>query len=444
MIKLPKILEIPPKLYPFIFNFNMYVLFLLEGGRGSAKTQSVARFILYLCEKRKIRVCAGRVIKDAVKESVQRVFAELVEEFKLDFDVSETRIIHRKTGSLIFFKGFREQEITNAKGLQGVDILWIDEAETVTKRVIDVIVPTIRKQNSVIIFTMNRYVKSDAVYTYCKKHPKALCIHIDYFENPFCPQKLIDEAEACKKRNMSDYNHIWRGLPLEQGLNYLIASEKIENAKVLTWNKERHPNNSIMMVDFAASGADLNVAKKLEQRSLTVWEETETITWSEADTDITKGKVMGLYAKWNPTFLIGDGDGLGYPIMCSLKNSLKNVVIFRGALSAKRIAELSGNARADGYLCVKEMLECEFLKLNCENTCRQLEYMKTNWNPKTGKIYIQDKKEIRKEQKESPDHSDTLMMGVYGIYYHLPYFLNRKETESGNYRLETDYEPYDY
>lgn len=292
---------------------------------------------------------------------------------------------------------------------------------------------------------MNRNVKSDAVHEYCSKHSDCLHIHSNYLENPYCSEKQKNEALQCKKRNMADYNHIWLGLPLEQGLNYLIASEKIEQAKNLTWNNERHPDNSVMAVDLSACGGDLCVAKRLVQRSMSVWEEAETITWSEADTDITKGKIMNIYAKWKPNFLIGDADSLGYPIVCSLKNSLENVVAFRGAMKAKVLT--NGNARADGYMALKEMLECGFLKLNCQNASRQVEYMKTKWNPNSGRIFMLDKKEIRKEHNESPDFADALMMGVYGIYYYPQYFLNNEWSSDSNlksFRLNTDYEPYDY
>lgn len=437
MLKLPKILDIPPKLYPLISEFNNHSLFYIEGGRGSGKSQSVARIILWICEHRKVRICCGRVIKESVKESVFTLFAELIDEYNLDFDLSATQITHRKTGSIIFFRGFREQEIVNVKGLQGVDILWIDEAETVSKKAVDVIIPTIRKQNSVIIFTMNRYVKSDAVHDYCIKHQNCLHIHINYFDNPFCPDKLKEEALNCKSRNMADYNHIWLGLPLEQGMNYLVSSEKIEQAKNIKWNDERHPNNTVMSVDLSASGGDLCVAKKLVQRSLTVWEEAETITWSEADTDITKGKILNLYGKWSPNFLIGDADGLGYPIMCSIKNSIDNVVAFRGAMQSKIIS--NGNARADGYMALKEMIECGYLKLNCQNSARQIEYMKTKWSPNSGRVFILDKKEIRKEQNESPDFADALMMAVYGIYYHPQYLLSHNN-DIKTYRLNLDYD----
>lgn len=442
MIKLPKLLNIPQKLLPVLLEFNKTLLKLIEGGRGSGKTQSIGRIILYIAEHRKVRVCCGRVIKDSVKHSVLQLFKELIEEYNLDFDISENQITHRRTGSVIFFKGFREQEIVNIKGLEGVDILWIDEAETVTKRALDIIVPTIRKPNSVIIFTMNRYIKSDAVYNYCISRQNCQHIHINYFENPFCPQKLIDEANECKRLNMADYNHIWLGLPLEQGSDYLVSSERIEQAQKLTWNDEDHPNHKVMALDLSASGGDLCVAKLLIQRSMTVWEDAETVTWSEADTDITKGKAINLYNKWKPDFLIGDADGLGYPIMFSLKNALDNVIMFRGAMKSK--SDSTGNARADGYMALKSMLEHNFLKISCQNTARQVEYMKIKYKAQSGAVYILDKKELRKEHNESPDFADTLMMAIYGIEYY-PYMLNKSRTKFNlkDFRMNTDFELYD-
>lgn len=71
--------------------------------------------------------------------------------------------------------------------------------------------------------------------------------------------------------------------------------------------------------------------------------------------------------------------------------------------------------------------------------------MKTKWNPNSGRVFILDKKEIRKEQNESPDFADALMMAIYGIYYYPQYLLNN--TGSSNFesfRLNTDFEPYDY
>ena len=67
-LKVPEILNIPPKLFSFITKFNNYNYFLLEGGRASGKTQSVARFLLYIMEKRRVRICCGREIQNSFPE----------------------------------------------------------------------------------------------------------------------------------------------------------------------------------------------------------------------------------------------------------------------------------------------------------------------------------------------------------------------------------------
>ena len=104
---LPEILNIPPKLFPFIFKFNNYNYFLLEGGRASGKTQSVARFLLYIMENRHVRICCGREIQNSINESVRTVFLDLIKEYNLTYTIKKDNLSHKQTGSKIFFKGFR-------------------------------------------------------------------------------------------------------------------------------------------------------------------------------------------------------------------------------------------------------------------------------------------------------------------------------------------------
>ena len=109
-LDIPDLLDFPDKLLPLITEFNKYKYFLIDGGRVSAKSQSVGRLLLDVGEKNKSK--------------------------NLD---------HMSSGSSIIFKGFREQGKLNIKGLEGVDILWIDEAQGITKPTLQVIIPTIRK-----------------------------------------------------------------------------------------------------------------------------------------------------------------------------------------------------------------------------------------------------------------------------------------------------------
>ena len=414
-IVVPEILNIPPKLYSFVFNFNKFSYFLLEGGRASGKTQSVARFLLYVCENRHVRICCGREIQNSINESVKTVFLDLIDTFKLPYLIKRDYLINKITNSKIFFKGFREQGNVNIKGLEGIDILWIDEAQSITKSTLDIIVPTIRKKNSVIIFTMNRYTRFDSVYNFCAKREDCLHININYFDNPFVDNKILIEAEVSKKTNINDYNHIWLGYPLTNNNEFLLSSEMIDKSVNLHVDSdESYFNNSIMSVDLSASGADLCVAKLFVQQNYSVWLDKYTQSWSETDTDITKGKIISLFSTWNPRTLIIDADGLGYPIWISIQKVIKNAIGFRGG--KKALSKYALNSRADGYLALKDYIDKGYLKLTDKNTIRQLEYIKKVYKS-NGTIAILDKKELRKAHNESPDYADCAMMALYAINY---------------------------
>ena len=223
-----------------------------------------------------------------------------------------------------------------------------------------------------------------------------------------------------------------------------MSSNKIDEAKKIVFNNEIHAGHSVMSVDLSASGADNNVAKLVAQKSITQWMEEKTITWSNADTDITKGKIISLYSMWQPDILIVDADGLGYPIWVSVKKVIQDCIGFRGAGKAK--LKGSGNQRADGYTALKDFIDNGWLKLTDENAIRQLEYIKRVYKP-SGLTYIQDKKEIRKEQSESPDFSDSLMMAIYAINFHSNLFVkNRIGNSNGGQTREiinSDFNPFD-
>jgi len=440
ILKLPEILNIPPKLYPFICNFNKFNYFLLEGGRASGKTQSVARFLLYIMENRHVRICCGREIQNSIDESVKTVFLDLIDSYRLAYEIKRDSLIHKVTGSKIFFKGFREQGRVNIKGLEGIDILWIDEAQSIAKATLDVIVPTIRKKNSVIIFTMNRYTRFDSVYNFCAKRKDCLHINICYFDNPYVDEKIISEANILKELNIGDYNHIWLGYPLTNNNEFLLSSSSIDSSVNLEFEAdESYFSNSVMSVDLSASGADLCVAKLFVRQNQNIWLEKFTKSWSEQDTDITKGKIISLYSDWSPKLLIMDADGLGYPIWVSIQKVINTAIGFRGA--KKSISKFAINARADGYLALKDFIDKGYLKLTDKNTIRQLEYIKKVYKP-NGLISIQDKKELRKLNNESPDFADCAMMALYAINYCLGSVFSSVENLNNSF-VEGEFEPFE-
>jgi phage terminase large subunit len=163
-MKLPKFLDVPVKLLPLLLKLALYRYFLLDGGRSYGKTQTVARILLYCGDLKKLHIVCGREIQNTIEESVYKVLADIINAENLDYIVYSNKIDHTKNGTIFRFRGFREQGAINIKGMEGVDILWVDESQAVTKKTLDVLIPTIRKERAKVIWTMNRYVEEDPVF----------------------------------------------------------------------------------------------------------------------------------------------------------------------------------------------------------------------------------------------------------------------------------------
>ena len=413
LIELPQILNIPQKLHPFIEKFNDYRFFLAEGGRGSSKSQSVARLILYVCEQRKVRVVCGRETQNTIDESVYKLLADLIKEYNLNFTIKKTTIVHNVTGSEIQFKGFREQGRANIKGMEGVDILYIDESEAITKQTLDIIIPTIRKPNSKIIFTMNRFVRDDPVYDFCLSRPNALVIHIDYFENPYCPKELIQEAEACKANNYEEYKHIWLGYPLENASDYLFNSSKVADMKRIIPNDDGFTPRRVIGFDFAAKGGDLCVATIMDRVSLTQWKVVKQEAWGDTEPTTSIGRIVNIMGEWKPDNSLLDVGGMGTVVHSRLVELGVNIGRFDGA-SKQGVPDEYLNARAYGYYTLKRYIDNGLILMNNNDTERELLQIRYDYKS-DGTRLIMSKEKMRKEGLHSPDRADSLMMAVYAI-----------------------------
>ncbi len=398
---------------PIIEHFNDYRFFLVEGGRASAKTNTIARLVLYLCEHRTLRVVCGRETQNTIDESVYKILADLIKEYKLDYNVTKNTITHRKSKSEILFKGFREQGRANIKGMEGVDILWIDEAEAITKQTLDIIVPTIRKPKSKIIFTMNRFVRNDPVYEFCLSRENCLMIHIDYFENPFCSEEVKAEAEACKNNNYEEYKHIWLGYPLENASDYLFNSSKVAEMKSIIPNDDGYVKRRVIGFDFAAKGGDLCVASILERVSLTQWKLIKQESWGDTEPTTSIGRIVNIIGEWKPDVSILDVGGMGTVVWSRLRELGVDIERFDGA-AKQGVPDEYLNARAYGYYTLRRYIDNGLILMNNNDTERELLQIRYDYKS-DGTRLIMSKEKMRKEGLHSPDRADSLMMAVYAV-----------------------------
>ena len=112
------------------------------------------------------------------------------------------------------FKGLRHNA-TEIKSLEGVDICWVEEGQSVSKESWDLLIPTIRKQGSEIWISFNPGRPDDETYKRFVLEPPddAVVVKVGYQDNPWFPDTLRKEMEYCRRVSPDDYRHIWEGEP---------------------------------------------------------------------------------------------------------------------------------------------------------------------------------------------------------------------------------------
>lgn len=326
-VTLPALLDIPDKLLPIITEFNNYTFFEIEGGRDSAKSHSIARFFLYLGDLVPgLRIVCGREIQESIEESVYTLVSGLIKNNDLNYNVGATKIDHNTNGTKIRFRGFREQGAVNIKGLDDVDLLWVDESQQLKKDTIDIIIPTIiRKKNAKLFFTLNRTIKMDPIHVNMAPRKNCLKIHIDYFENKHCSQSAKDEAEYCKSINIEDYNHIWLGQPRDSASNAAFRNVDYIINKSLPIEIPPEPGVAYAMGLDLAKSIDYTVITILNNRTKKQVYFERMENENRSSWNYQKQKAIAISKKYNNALIVPDASGVGDPIVEDLIRMGANV-----------------------------------------------------------------------------------------------------------------------
>jgi phage terminase large subunit len=186
----------------------------IHGGRGSSKSHSVARALLIRASQKTLRVLCAREIQDSIKKSVKQLLDDCIEAMGLRwFYTSTDSEIRGRNGSLFIFAGLL-RNIDSVKSMEGVDICWVEEAQSVSQRSIDVLVPTIRKAGSQIIWVWNPTKQSDPVdkmFRAGKRMPDECVLEVNHKDNPWFTDELRAEMLRDKARDPDRYRHVWCG-----------------------------------------------------------------------------------------------------------------------------------------------------------------------------------------------------------------------------------------
>lgn len=249
------------KYQPLFINPPKTRYFLVTGGRGSGKSWTVALNLLNLTYEE------GHIIlftRWTLVSAFISIIPEFIEKIELlgkekDFEITQSEILNKKTGSKILFKGIKTSQGTataNLKSISGVTTFVLDEAEELVDRdIFDRIDLSIRAKNrpNRVIMVMNPSFKSHWIYNEFVKHKRkdTTYIHTTYKDNiPNLSDSFIEAAQRTNKENPTRYGHLFLGDWLDDAEGLLWNMAMIEKSRI---NTKPQMNRIIVAIDPAAT-----------------------------------------------------------------------------------------------------------------------------------------------------------------------------------------------
>lgn len=182
--------------------------------------------MLYALDHPNSRILCIRGTQNKISESSLQTLKDIISMLKYDdaFEITE-HTLKCNNGSEFLFYGAKTYQ--SFKSLRRIDLVWVDEATEVSTSAWEVLIPTVREDNSRFLISFNPTLETDWVYKefVLSDRSDAAVVELQYKDNPYFPNTLKLEMERDKRTNMAKYNHIWLGQLIQE----------IEGA---LWNRE--------------------------------------------------------------------------------------------------------------------------------------------------------------------------------------------------------------
>lgn len=196
------------------FLFRPKRLKVVYGGRGSGKSWGIARALLIMGAQEQTRIICAREVQKSIKQSVHQLLRDQIEALGLGgfYEVLETEI-RGINGTTFSFSGLASHTVDSIKSFEGCDICWVEEAQTVSKKSWDVLMPTIRRKGSEVWVSFNPELDTDETYKRFIVNKPDYCeaVEMNYCDNPWFGEELEQERLQCLKTAPEDYDTIWGG-----------------------------------------------------------------------------------------------------------------------------------------------------------------------------------------------------------------------------------------
>lgn len=314
--------DIPEKLIEPIF-FSKKKHRIIKGGRGGAKSESVARAILTFSIFFIGHTLCTRSVQNSIKDSVYSVIVRLIKKQKLEglFEIKINEIVCRRNGNKIIFKGcnaLSDPKSEAAKGLDEIRYCWFEEAHTATENDIDILIPSVRAKDAVFFWTYNSNKEPCIIQEYFQDHSNAEFTEIHYYENPFLPETLLEEAEECKRLNYDKYKEIWLGQRSTDSSKNVLILDWIEAAIKLY--EPDSDGRIVFGLDLADEGEDKSALVMRKGLAIESAEE-----WDYGDVVDSTRKAYQIMRRYDKPHCIFDRVGIGAAAKATLKKESPDI-----------------------------------------------------------------------------------------------------------------------
>lgn len=212
------------------------------GGRASGKSHFMAETLVLRCLESwhddgvALRAVSVRETQTSLKESAKRLIEDKIAALGVgaEFDVLVDRI---KTpgGGVIIFQGMADHTAESIKSLEGFDVAWVEEAQSLSGRSLELLRPTIRKPRSELWFSWNPRRADDPVdklFRGAGRPDDAVVVRANYSDNPHLPHEMEMERRECLAKQPNRYGHIWLGEYEPQAEGAIWTMQVIEDGRI--------------------------------------------------------------------------------------------------------------------------------------------------------------------------------------------------------------------
>jgi len=377
-----------------------------KGGRGSGKSYYFADKLLdRFIENPNLNWACMREVQKSIAKSSKKLLEDRIEFYKLHdyFEILQTEIRCKRGKGEIIFQGLQDHTVDSIKSLEGFDGVWVEESQSITEHSLDLLIPTFRKDDSELWFSWNPELRTDAIEKLFKTKENSTLIHINYTENPFCSNVIIQEADEMRLNDPEKYHHIYLGGYVDTSGNKLFSFKDVDKAMnrngddsgstVIGCDVARYGDDSTVLV--VRSG--LWVKSILKRNKLAI---TETADWTNHIANITEADAV-----------IVDTIGIGAGVHDILVR--KGVFSVDGNFGMKPTdTNTYTNKRAESYFKLSNAIKRGLSLPKDDDLLEELLAIEYVFN-ESGKVRIEPKDKIKEKLGRSPDKADALALTYF-------------------------------